>query len=152
MRFISRTLQNDYLKRKSMDVDIMQAKDLEITLIRSPDDPSLDSEQYQAALRDFDSALQSHGLNPSSRVLLIESAGIDVAPHLGVFAVNLKDALPVIGSVLTGWFAGRFGRKVRVKVGDIEVETSTVADAERLIAKAQELKESDKPKQNPLTV
>jgi hypothetical protein len=134
-------------KGNYMGADV-QAKDLEITLIPSPDDPSLESEHYQAVIRDFDSAFRAHGLIPSSRVLLMESAGNEVAPHLGVFAVNLKDALPVIGSVLTGWFAGRFGRKVRVRVGDIEVETNTVADAEKLIAKAQELKRSKTPKKD----
>ena len=62
---------------------------------------------------------------------------------MGVFAVGLKEALPVIGSVLTGWFAGRFGRKIRVKVGDIEVETNTVAEAEKLIAAAEKIREKD---------
>jgi hypothetical protein len=118
-------------------------KDLEITLIASPDDPSLDSESYQRDLRSFEADLRSHGLSPSSRVLLIESTGNEVAPHLGVFAVGLKEALPVIGSVLTGWFAGRFGRKIRVKVGEIEVEANTVAEAEKLIAAAEKIIEKD---------
>jgi hypothetical protein len=118
-------------------------KDLKITLIASPDDLSLDSEPYQRDLRSFEADLRSHGLSPSSRVLLIESTGNEVAPHLGVFAVGLKEALPVIGSVLTGWFAGRFGRKIRVKVGDIEVETNTVAEAEKLVAAAVKIREKD---------
>jgi hypothetical protein len=42
------------------------------------------------------------------------------------------------------WFAGRHDRKVRVKVGDIEVEANTAADAEKLLRKAQEIAPSRK--------
>jgi hypothetical protein len=126
-----------------MNTETSHKKDLELTLIASPEDQSLDDEDYQKDLRAFDDDLRAHGLSPSSRVSLIESTGNDIAPHLGVFAVGLKEALPVIGSVLTGWFAGRFGRKIRVKVGDIEVEANTVAEAEKLIAAAEKLREKN---------
>jgi hypothetical protein len=126
-----------------MNTETSPKKELELTLIPSPEDQSLDDEDYQKDLRAFDDALRAHVLSPSSRVLLIESTGNDISPHLGVFAVGLKEALPVIGSVLTGWFAGRFGRKIRVKVGDIEVEANTVAEAEKLIAAVEKLREKN---------
>lgn len=62
-----------------------------------------------------------------------------VATHLSTFTNTLQGHLPLIASVLTAWIAGRYVRKVRVKVGDVDIEANTAADVERLLTKAQEL-------------
>lgn len=118
------------------------SKNLEIELVPSPEDPPLESDEYQAALQGFSDVLEQGGLDVSSHVLLIEAAGHEIAPHLGVFLTSLQTALPVVGTGLTSWFAGRYGREVRVKVGDIEVEANTASDAAKLLTKAQEIAQS----------
>jgi hypothetical protein len=47
---------------------------------------------------------------------------------------------PVIAAALTAWLQGRAGRKVRMKVGDIEIEASTQEEFDRLLATALALK------------
>lgn len=42
--------------------------------------------------------------------------------------------------VVGAWLKGRAGRKVRLKVGDIEVEASTQAEVDVLVVKALNLK------------
>jgi len=55
---------------------------------------------------------------------------------------------PVLGTGIGAWLRGRYGRKVRVKVGanEIEVEAQTVEEVERLIARAQEIQQHTLPK------
>jgi hypothetical protein len=67
------------------------------------------------------------------------SAGIPLpdtegAALVGDFMVPLAQvAVPALGGVLVGWLQGRAGRKVRAKVGDIEVEAATTDDVRRLL-------------------
>ncbi len=114
-------------------------RDLQFELVPSSEDPPLQSQEYQNVLSEFSGSLESGKLSVSSQVLLIEAAGHEIAPHLGIFYTSLQSAIPVIGAALTSWFAGRYGRKVRVKVGDIEVGANTAADAETLLKEAQSI-------------
>ena len=45
-----------------------------------------------------------------------------------------------MAAVAGAWAQARFGRKVRLKVGDIEAEASTAEEIERLLANAVALK------------
>ena len=49
-------------------------------------------------------------------------------------------ALPTLGAAFAAWIGARSGRKVRVKVGDIEVEAGTAAEASALLQQAQQAK------------
>lgn len=46
---------------------------------------------------------------------------------------------PIIGAGLSAWFQGRAGRKLRLKVGDLEVEARTPEEIEQLLELAQAL-------------
>ena len=52
-------------------------------------------------------------------------------------------ALPTLGPAFAAWIAGRYGRKVRVKVGDIEVEAATAKDPSALLHEAQQSKKKE---------
>ncbi len=58
----------------------------------------------------------------------------------------LKDAIPVITTGLAGWFAGRNGRKVRLKAGDVESEASTTEQVKELLELAQKTRAENEPK------
>jgi hypothetical protein len=47
---------------------------------------------------------------------------------------------PAIAAALTAWFQGRAGRKVRMRVGDIEIEAGTRKEFDRLLERALALK------------
>jgi hypothetical protein len=57
------------------------------------------------------------------------------------FLVTLTPlVIPVLTAGAGAWAQAHFGRKVRLKVGDIEAEASTTEEIERLLARAAALK------------
>lgn len=51
---------------------------------------------------------------------------------------------PVLTGILGAWLQSKTGRKVRLKVGDVEVEARTVSEAEKLLERAQALQTKQK--------
>ena len=51
-----------------------------------------------------------------------------------------------LGTALGAWLHARYGRKVRLKIGDIEAEAQTLKEVEKLIARAQEIQQRNQPK------
>ena len=62
----------------------------------------------------------------------------------------LMQAMTVAGTIATttlgAWLRNRYGRKVRIKVGDIEAEASTAEEIDQLLLRAQALKQAIEPK------
>lgn len=53
---------------------------------------------------------------------------------------------PAMGTCLGAWLHARYGRRVRVKVGDLEAEAQTPEEVEKLLSKAQEIQQRNEPK------
>ena len=51
-----------------------------------------------------------------------------------------------LGTFLGAWVTSRNGRKIRIKVGDVEVEASSAEEVERLLERAKELRADDNRK------
>ncbi|SDN00205.1 hypothetical protein SAMN05216360_10531 [Methylobacterium phyllostachyos] len=64
------------------------------------------------------------------------------------YIIPLAQAVgPTLGVILVAWLQGRAGRKVRLKVGDVEAEARTADEVERLLNKAAEMQRAkDEPK------
>jgi hypothetical protein len=107
---------------------------IKLTLIASTDDPSSRTHEYQASLREVERTLRALDSNVSVLASFQESAdaamflkgGFTIAKSIGLAAI------PAIGA----WLHGRAGRKVRLKVGDIEAEAHSVAEIEELLKQA----------------
>lgn len=52
---------------------------------------------------------------------------------LGEFTIMAKTLGPVVIGSIGGWVAARQGRRVRIKMGDIEAEASSVKEVEELL-------------------
>ena len=65
-------------------------------------------------------------------------------PDLGSLLSFAGKALPTLGTALVAWLGGRYGRKVRVKVGEVEVEANTVADIKDLLSRVEQMQKVDK--------
>ncbi|WP_250537425.1 hypothetical protein [Caballeronia sp. AZ10_KS36] len=110
--------------------------DFNVTLLPSPDDighPSL-SEDYMSALREIRAFARTHGglipvqgASPNAPVGMVVEFAKVVGPFLG----------PALGAALAGWFQGRAGRKLRLKVGSVEVEAHTPEEVEHLLKQAK---------------
>ena len=63
--------------------------------------------------------------------------------EVGEFIITLAPILgPVFGTVLGTWLQARYGRKVRVKFDDIEIEAQTPEQLETLLARLEGLRQS----------
>jgi hypothetical protein len=69
------------------------------------------------------------------------------APAMGVHELGMlvTTGLPVLGTIIGAWLGAHNSRKVRIKVGDIEAEAGTVEELERLLTRAQEIKQASEP-------
>lgn len=67
---------------------------------------------------------------------------LDTASKLfGEFIFPLAGFLaPVVGGALVAWITGRAGRKLKLKVGDVELEACSIIEMDLLFAKVFELK------------
>jgi hypothetical protein len=119
-----------------------------LIFVRAPDDPPPPNREYQDALGSMSRALQARGIEASAQSFAFDA--VDGGGGLtGTFAL-IGTALGVFigagATVVAAWLNSKNGRKVRLKVGDIEVEAQTLDQVEQLIARAQEIQQSNKPK------
>lgn len=110
----------------------------------SVSDSPLNSPEYQRQLAEVDAAFKAEGLDVQPRLRFHDAIG-GGGIYVGEFILKLA---PEIGTILTAvliaWLKGASGRKVRLKVGDVEAEARTVADIEKLIKQAERLRTSSR--------
>jgi len=106
---------------------------VEIRLQRSIDDPPENAPEYQAELQEINTAFHAEGIAFNQTAIAFDSADALGYP-LGEFLITLtQGALPVVSGVVGAWIQARYGRKVRIKSGEIEVEAATVEEVEKLL-------------------
>lgn len=122
------------------------AATLRLTLVRSSDDDATFSPGYQAELSQFYQRVRADQIRVSAVAFTMDSAG-GGGGLMGEFIVPLAQVIgPVLGGAAVAWLQGRAGRKLRVKVGDIEVEARTHEEIDQLLARAQTLQASQRGK------
>jgi hypothetical protein len=57
---------------------------------------------------------------------------------LGEFFAVLKTVSPALAVTVGAWLQKKYGRKVKLKYKDVEIEATTVEDVERLIKLIEE--------------
>jgi hypothetical protein len=114
---------------------------IEIVLGRAPDDPQENDPKFQEELEEFSKSLRTAGMTYSQRGMAfdaVDAAGYPLAEFLVTFA---KEIGPTLGVILVAWVQGRSGRKVRLKIGDVEAEARTAEEVEGLLQKAKKFQE-----------
>lgn len=117
------------------------ALDAELTFVPANNDPFWNSPAYQDGLLGVQRDLERLDPGTRSLALLMESAESSALLH-GIFTVTVDKVLPLAGTAVASWLAGRQGRKVRLKVGDIEAEAGSVEEIDQLLVSAQALQAS----------
>jgi hypothetical protein len=69
--------------------------------------------------------------------------GADIASTLSLMA---QKGLPPLAAAIGTWLATRAGRKVKIKVGDVEVEASNAEEVKDLLDQAQAFRQGSEPK------
>lgn len=100
----------------------------------------------QSALRKVVSALRDNHIDADTPIMALDSAEA-VGGYTGEIAVLIQAVSPVLTGILGAWLQSRAGRKVHLRVGDIEVEARTVEEADQLLQRAQALQASQESAQ-----
>jgi hypothetical protein len=127
-------------------------REIEIRLKRAPDDPAERDPIFQEELRTFSSALRSAGTSYSKRAMTFDSAAAIGYPLAEFIIRDLGPAIiGVVGTAVGAWISTRNGRKVRLKIGDLEVEARTVDEVDQLLQRACSLRaeQETKPREIP---
>ncbi|KVW61709.1 hypothetical protein BGV52_29630 [Burkholderia ubonensis] len=119
-----------------------------LRLMRASDDPALQDPAFQAELRTFSGSLRAADVRFSQRAMTfdaVDATGYALAEY--VVKELGPAAIGVIGTAVGAWINGRAGRKVRLKVGDVEVEARTPEEVEQLLKQVQALQTDQRGKQ-----
>ena len=111
----------------------MKPSTLVLNLSFEPGAPQPNSDLW-AADRQLQAELRPHGSKAFPQVYVQDDAH-GVMQHLGEWTIQAGPFVaPAISAVAGAWLQTRVGRKARLKFGDIEVEASTPAEIEKLLA------------------
>jgi hypothetical protein len=114
----------------------------ELILDRAVEDPPEYDSKYQLELDAFARSLDAAGVGHSQRSIALQTAGAGGWP-IGHFALSFgPQVITALAAVAGAWVQARYGRKVRLKVGDIEVEARTIEEIERLLERAASFQNS----------
>ena len=116
------------------------------TLIAAPTEKPLDDlRRLQAMSRILRQAAES--FDRETALDLQASADTNVYAHLGsMLSLAAQKGLPPLAAALGTWIAARAGRKVKIKVGDVEIEATNADEVKDLLAQAQAFKQANEPK------
>jgi hypothetical protein len=110
---------------------------LHILLLPAQEEANILDFRYQRELESIADNFRSH----SQSTQAVQASGFAVF-LTGEFVLKLSAAVgPVLGTAIGAWLHARYGRKVRIKVGDIETEAQTMEEVERLLARALEIQQ-----------
>jgi len=101
------------------------------------------SKEGQLAIRPVISALKENKIEADAPFMTLDSVDA-VGGYTGEIAVLVQAISPLLTGILGAWLQSKAGRKVRLKVGDIEVEARTIEEADQLLQRAQALQASQK--------
>lgn len=128
----------------------MTKSEIRLVLERAPNDPAVSDANYQKQLAQFCEALRDAGVEVIPDVVFKELASGELGVqtvYAGAFAINLAKvvATPMVVAAVAGvcgaWIQARYGRKVRLKIGDVEAEGRTVAEVKSLLEKAKQFQQ-----------
>lgn len=121
-------------------MDLLEPKAGQLSLELVADDIS------QKELSELGETLRQRGVPFSQLSTGFEAAGGGDYLLPGYFVAIKELGPPVIAAIAAGagaWVQARFGRKVRLKVGDIEAEGRSVEEIESLLKKVAEYRDRE---------
>ena len=139
--------RKDEARRRS---ELAERSEALLEFVRADDTEDPRSADFQDGLTEVSTALTSNKVGFSRRVMTFDA--VDCGGFaLPEFVVALKDlglvAITGVSAVAAAWVQGRNGRKVRLKMGDLEAEGRSKEEIEALLKLAKYYKDTpEKPK------
>lgn len=106
--------------------------EIKFDLERSPEDGPQFSQEHQASIGEVFTAFKNEGIKIQPRIFTMDAVDA-VGGATGEFMAFAKVLGPPIVAALGGWLAGRNGRKVKIKVGEIEAEANSVKELDKVL-------------------
>jgi hypothetical protein len=107
--------------------------DAELVLVRASDDPPQNDAAYLKQLSEFSRALNDSGVEYSQRGMAFDSIDALGFP-LGEYTLRFGPmAAAAVSAPIAAWLTAKYGRKVRIKFGDVEVEGRSVQELNELL-------------------
>ena len=118
---------------------------IKIVLKRSPEDLPQFSPEYQADMGKVFTALHNEGTKFEATAFAMD--GVDaVGGATGEILALAKTLGPATIAAIAAFLAGRNGRKVKIKVGEIEAEANSVKELNAVLERVEKIKHDNKPK------
>jgi len=114
-----------------------------LTLQRAADDPKVNDPAFQAELSAFSAALGAAGITYSQRGMMFDAVGVPGYPLPDYLLTLGPPVIAAAAGACGAWVQARFGRKVRLKIGDVEAEGRSVEEIESLLKLAAEFRDDD---------
>ena len=126
------------------------ANGIDFTLVMAPDEKPMDElRQLQAQGRILQKAVKEAERQQSENgAINLRAAGDhEFLSHIGaLLSVAAQKAAPPLAAALATWIGTRAGRKVKIKVGEVEIEAGSAKEVKDLLDQAQEFKRANEPK------
>ncbi len=119
--------------------------EIKFILKRSPEDEPQFSREYQDEMGKVFTAFRNDGVKVQARAFAMDAIDA-VGGATGEFLAFAKVLGPASIAALGGWLAGRNGRKVRIKVGEIEAEANSVEQLDHVLERVAKIKRDNEPK------
>lgn len=136
--------RQDALTRKQR----IEAGEFSIDLVRTADDPPENDPEFQKELSQFGASLRDAGVPYSQTAIAFDSVDAHGYP-LPEFIIAIKvlgpPAIAALATAAGAWVQARYGRKVRLKIGDLEAEARTAEEVASLLQIAKQFQEENSP-------
>jgi hypothetical protein len=108
-------------------------------LKRSPEDEEEFSREHQAKMGNVFTAFYNEGIMIEATAFAMDAADV-VGGATSEFLAFAKTLGPATIGALGVWLAGRNGRKVKIKVGEIEVEANSLKQLDEVMERLGRIK------------
>lgn len=96
-----------------------------IRLVPEAAEPPVFSHDFQAEFRSVKASLGKNGVQVEAPFMALDAADA-VSGYTGEILIPFIQFVgPAIGLVVGAWLQSKAGRKVRIKIGDVEIEATT---------------------------
>jgi hypothetical protein len=114
-------------------------------LKRSPEDEPQFSREYQAEMGKVFTAFHNEGIKIQTTAFAMDAVDA-FGGATGEFLAFAKILGPATIAAVGGWLAGRNGRKVKIKVGEIEAEANSVKQLDEVLERVEKINRDHEPK------
>ena len=119
--------------------------EIKFILKRSPEDGPQFSRDHQASIGEVFTAFHNEGIKIQATAFAMDAVDA-VGGATGEFLAFAKVLGPATIAALGGWLAGRNGRKVKIKVGEIEAEANSVKELDEVLERVGKIKHDNEPR------